>query len=765
MNQVAIRKDSPPSLRQFINFIQSPKFLGTVLAIVNYIVIFTILMASMLPKQYSLKVGDILHNPISATRDVEDTIATEELRQAARESVSNIYRFDEHITEGVIIEVEQIFDQIESARQQLQDKFEAYKQELQKKKEIQKKQEEQLTEEQDNQSTEQREDQTTEQEDTQPIEQEIEENEPSPDEILTDQFIGEIKENFPIMLSKDEIITCLNADEEELILLKDQLLKTLNKLLELHIKQDNLLEARNTLRDEIMSLPVSNEIRILGTTIGVSVLKPNMVFDKQATEEEKDRAAQSVEPVIYKKGQYIVQAGQPITIQQYKMLQDLGLLKEDMIDFTILVGVGVIVLLVEVIVILYLAAFEKRILENPSHLLMISLIVWMVLGLALAVSQLHQYLIPIALGAMLLTVLIGPTTAGIINIALSILIGIMLDNHLNIMVMGISGGILGIYLCNRAEQRNALVWAGLVVSCVNYMSIFSLEMMTSGGWLSSLKVSTWGIGSGLLAGVFLIGTLPIWENLFGIVTPIKLMELSNPNHPVLKRLLMEAPGTYHHSIIVANLAENAAEAVGADGLLARVGAYYHDIGKLKRPLYFRENQIATGNPHDKLNPTLSTHIILSHAKDGVELAKKYRVPKVIQDFILQHHGTTAVAYFYHKAKEMNNGDKIHIDDFRYVGPKPKKKETAIVMLADTVEAAVRSIPDPTPGKVERLIRKLIKSKMEDGQLDDCHLTLKDLNTIANAFSGVMTGVFHERIEYPNTEENGRSQEGENKNED
>ena len=239
-----------------------------------------------------------------------------------------IYRFDEHITEGVIIEVEQIFDQIESARQQLQDKFEAYKQELQKKKEIQKKQEEQLTEEQDNQSTEQREDQTTEQEDTQPIEQEIEENEPSPDEILTDQFIEEIKENFPIMLSKDEIITCLNADEEELILLKDQLLKTLNKLLELHIKQDNLLEARNTLRDEIMSLPVSNEIRILGTTIGVSVLKPNMVFDKQATEEEKDRAAQSVEPVIYKKGQYIVQAGQPITIQQYKMLQDLGLLRK-----------------------------------------------------------------------------------------------------------------------------------------------------------------------------------------------------------------------------------------------------------------------------------------------------------------------------------------------------------------------------------------------------------------------------------------------------
>jgi len=729
VNQLAIKKDNSPPIRQFVTFIQSSKFLGAVLAIVNYVIIFIMLMAAILPKQYSLKVGDILQYPISATRDVEDTLTTEELRQAARQNVSNIYRFDENITESVIVEVEQIFDQIEKARQIAQDKYEDYEQELQNQQEIKDNQDEQIIDQ-----------------------QQVENHEPSPDDILTDQFIGEIKEDFPIMLSNDEIFTCLNASENELVQLKDQLLKTLNKLLELHIKQDNLLEARNTLRDEIMSLPVSNEVRLLGTTIGVSVLKPNMVFDQEATEEEKERAAQSVEPVIYKKGQYIVQAGQPITQKQYKMLQDLGLLKEDKVDVTILLSIGLIALLVELIVILYLMAFEKRVVDNPSHILMMSLIVWVVLGLALAVSQLHQYLIPIALGAMLLTVLIGPTAAGIINIALSILIGIMLDNNLNIMIMGITGGIVGIYLCHRAEQRNALVWAGLAVSCVNLMSIFGLEMLSSSEWISSLKTSTWGIGSGLLSGIFLIGTLPIWENLFGIVTPIKLMELANPNHPVLKRLLMEAPGTYHHSIIVANLAENAAEAIGADGLLARVGAYYHDIGKLKRPLYFRENQIATGNPHDQLSPTLSTHIIVSHAKDGVELAKKYKVPKVVQDFILQHHGTTAVAYFYHKAKENDNEDRVHIDDFRYSGPKPKMKETAIVMLADTVEAAVRSMPDPTPSKVERLIRKLIKSKMEDGQLDDCHLTLKDLDTIANAFSGVMTGVFHERIEYPNIEE-------------
>ncbi|NLI60233.1 MAG: HDIG domain-containing protein [Clostridiales bacterium] len=733
MKQVVIRKDNPPPINQFINFIQSPNFLGIVLAIINYALIFLVLMTSILPNQYSLKVGDILQTPISASRDVEDTVATETLRQAARDSVSQIYRFDEHITESVIVEVGQIFEQIDNARQLAQDKFEDYKQELENQWENQ----ESIDEQEETGET------NAEITDTEEI------VEPSPDEILTEQFIGEIKQDFPIMLSNDEILTCLNADKTELDQLRDQLLDTLNKLLDLHIKQDNLLEAKNTLRDEIMSLPVSNETRILGTTIGVSVLKPNMVLDGEATQAEKDRAADNVEPVMYKKGQYIVQAGQPITQQQYTMLQKLGLLKEEKVNISILLGIGMVVFLIELVVILYLMEFEKRVVESPSHMLMISLIVWVVLGLSLATSQINQYLIPTALGAMLLTVLVGPTSAGIINIALSIILGLMFDNHLNIMVMTITGGIAGIYVCSKTQQRNGLIWSGFMVSCVNLLSIFGLDMITSGGWFTSLKTSVWGMGSGLLSGIFLVGTLPIWENLFGVVTPIKLVELANPNHPILKRLLMEAPGTYHHSVIVANLAENAAEAIGADGLLARVGAYYHDIGKLKRPLYFKENQIATGNPHDKLSPTLSTHIIVSHAKDGVELAKEYKVPKVVQDFILQHHGTTAVAYFYHKAKEMDTDGRVEIDDFRYGGPKPKKKETAIVMMADTVEAAVRSISDPTPGKVERLIRKLIKAKLEDKQLDDCHLTLKDLDTIANAFTGVMTGVFHERIEYPN----------------
>ena len=225
--------------------------------------------------------------------------------------------------------------------------------------------------------------------------------------------------------------------------------------------------------------------------------------------------------------------------------------------------------------------------------------------------------------------------------------------------------------------------------------------------------------------------------------------MSNPNQPLLKRLLLEAPGTYHHSIIVGNLSEAAAEAIKANPLIARVGAYYHDVGKLKRPYLFKENQMGGENPHDKLNPNLSTLIITNHVKHGMELGKKYKVPGIIKDIIKQHHGTTLVAFFYHKALNGENPELVQEKSFRYEGPKPQSKEAAIIMIADSVEAAVRSMVEPSKGKIEGLVRKIIQDKLKDGQLDECDLTLKELNTIANSFLNVLTGIFHERIEYPN----------------
>ena len=379
---------------------------------------------------------------------------------------------------------------------------------------------------------------------------------------------------------------------------------------------------------------------------------------------------------------------------------------------------------------------------------MISMIFCSVIGIALVTSRLHPYLVPTAMAAILLAVLLQSRISVIINIAISMIVGITLGNHLGLILMSLLGGMVGICMVSKPQQRNTLIFAGIAVSFVNIAVITGFELVSSGGWWQSFLTSLWGVGSGMLASVLAIGTLPIWEHFFKIITPIKLVEISNPNQPLLKRLLMEAPGTYHHSIIVANLAESAADAIGANGLLARVGAYYHDVGKLKRPYFFRENQLARDNPHDKMNPTLSTHIITSHVKDGVELAKQYKVPEVIQRFIQEHHGTTPVIYFYHKAKSEAGGREVKLDDFRYQGPRPGTREIAIVMMADTVEAASRALPDPSPGKLEGLIRKLIKDKLEDGQLDECDLTLKDLDSIAKAFSGVMSGIYHQRVQYP-----------------
>jgi len=262
-------------------------------------------------------------------------------------------------------------------------------------------------------------------------------------------------------------------------------------------------------------------------------------------------------------------------------------------------------------------------------------------------------------------------------------------------------------------------------------------------WLVDLLLGT---VNGVASSFLTVGALHWFESGFKITSSVRLLELSNPNRPLLKRLLMEAPGTYHHSILVGNLAEAAAEAVQADSTLVRVGSMYHDIGKLKRPYFFIENQFTQDNPHDKIAPTLSSLIITSHVKDGLELAKENKLPQQIQDIISQHHGDGLVSFFYHKALEGN--DEVPEEAFHYDGPKPQTKEAALVALADNVEAAVRSMKQPTPGRVEGLVRKIVKDKLNDGQLDQSDLTFQDLDRIAMAFVRVLSGIFHSRVEYP-----------------
>nr|MDA8211210.1 HDIG domain-containing protein [Clostridia bacterium] len=328
-------------------------------------------------------------------------------------------------------------------------------------------------------------------------------------------------------------------------------------------------------------------------------------------------------------------------------------------------------------------------------------------------------------------------------------LGVLTGFQLRFAFVGLVTGLVAIYSVSHLSQRSDLAKAGLInVGASAAVSIIAIGLLTG----MDVSLMSWGLliglGNGILSAVLTGGVLPYLESAFGITSAVRLLELSNPNNPLLKRLLMEAPGTYHHSIIVGNMAEAAADAIGADSLLVRAGAYYHDIGKTKRPYFFIENQLSCENPHDKIAPSLSTLIITSHVRDGVELAREHKLPEKIIDIIEQHHGTSLVSYFYHRAKESDKHESVQEEAYRYDGPNPQTREAALVMLADSVEAGVRSRKQPSLGDLEGLVREIIKKKLEDGQLDECNVTLRDLHTIATAFMKVLTGIFHTRIEYP-----------------
>jgi cyclic-di-AMP phosphodiesterase PgpH len=298
------------------------------------------------------------------------------------------------------------------------------------------------------------------------------------------------------------------------------------------------------------------------------------------------------------------------------------------------------------------------------------------------------------------------------------------------------------------NQRSKILQAGSFAAAVNLFTIWAL-MFLPNGQFSGLEYGYYiltAIFSGIGSAVLTMGLLPLFETSFGILSTMKLIELSNPNHPLLRKILMEAPGTYHHSVMVANLADAACEAIGANGLLARVGCYYHDIGKTKRPNFFIENQMHRENPHDRLPPDKSANIIISHVTDGAAILKKYNLPKEIIHIAEQHHGNTLLKFFYHKA--VQGGEDVKEEDYRYPGPKAQTKESAIVGIADSVEAAVRSLNQPTPETIESLVKKIVSDRLQDGQLNECDLTLKELETVSHSFCETLKGIFHSRIEYP-----------------
>lgn len=358
--------------------------------------------------------------------------------------------------------------------------------------------------------------------------------------------------------------------------------------------------------------------------------------------------------------------------------------------------------------------------------------------------------IPVASGAMLVALLFDIHLAIVFSFTIALLSGVWVTSEILFPIYAFIGSIMASFSVIHCSKRTALLRAGLIVGLSNFFTIIAIDMFN--GTLFTFKAPLdflFGIGNGLVLSMVVSGLLPFFETVFKITTDIRLLEFLDLNQPVMRSLLVTAPGTYHHSIIVGNLSEAAAEAIGVNSLLARVSSYYHDIGKIKMPEYFIENQ-GSVNRHDKLTPSMSSLILISHVKEGVEVAKDHKIPQVIIDIIQQHHGTSLISYFYQKAKDKWDPSMVPIseDDFRYPGSKPQTRIAAIVMLADSVEAASRALQEPTPARISALTNKIVTNIFVDGQLNECELTLKDLDKIIKSFNLILSGIFHHRIDYP-----------------
>mgnify|MGYP003763300699 FL=1 len=685
------------------------------MAIIIFVTLVGILVANLVPLQYDLKVGQVSPRDIEAPRTIENRFETDRMRNEAIESALEKAKAnpDNYIIDGkVAVAAEEklsfVFERAASLREP---------QEI----------------------------------DTPGTPPELI---PKAPVVSLKQRVTElqtiVRQEVELDVDKQSAEALLTAPTETFVTM-EQAAKTIaiKVLRNNRITQDNRNEIIDRVGDQVNEYDMPEAARDSVVGMVKNVIGPNLILDTEKLEIVKRDAAQAVVPAMVLQGEIVVRKGDVVTREKLQILKDLGLQKRSA-GYARMLGVATVVLVLMILVGVFLWQYEREILQDEGLVALLGLIVIIVAFIMKVLSLIPWsgtgYLMPTAFGAMLITLLLDSRLAMIVAAALSLIVGLVTDGGLGFVAVSLMGGVTAVLSLGMVTQRSDVTRVGFIVGGVNFITMIAFAFINEDMFL--VKNSYLGLANGIICAIFTIGFLPYLENLFGITSSIKLLELSNPNQPLLRRLLLEAPGTYHHSILVGNLAEAAAEAVNADGLLARAGAAYHDIGKVKRPYFFVENQLGGDNPHDRISPSLSTLIIVSHVKEGVELAKQHKLPVVLTDFIKQHHGSDLVQYFYHKALEDDKDGSVEENDFRYPGPKPQSKEAAIVMLADAVEAAVRTLSRPTPGRVEGLIRKIIKARLNSGQLDESDLTLRDLDKVADAFAQVLSGIYHSRIEYP-----------------
>jgi len=487
-------------------------------------------------------------------------------------------------------------------------------------------------------------------------------------------------------------------------------------------------------------------------------VEPNLRYDARETETRRSEARASVSEFegTVLKDEVIIRKHERITDEQIRKLESLDYRQRQTLQTQGLwqrlhpiTGRLILATLLLSIFASYLKMHRPDIYQDHAALAVVTVATLLVLGLASVVVNLvgvSTFVIPVAVAPLLVTLLLDDRVAILLAMTLSVMVAAAVGLGLAFIMASMIGGIAGVYTVVRIRRRSQFYRALLFVF-LGYVASISAVNLIRGVPLGEMAADAgWAALNATMATMITVIVLPVFEMFSGITTDITLLELSDLNRPLLRRLMMEAPGTYHHSMIVGQLAEAAAEAIGANALLARVGAYYHDIGKLAKPQYFGENNPGGKTKHDQLTPTMSRLILGSHVKDGLELAREEKLPKVILNFITEHHGNTLMTFFYHKALEAD--PTIQEEDYRYPGPSPGSKETAIVMLADACEAASRSLTEPTPHRLRTLVKKIVDSRANEGQLDHCQLTLRELATIRESFVKVLSAVYHARVPYP-----------------
>jgi len=568
----------------------------------------------------------------------------------------------------------------------------------------------------------------------------------------TDEVKQKLLTNLQHLNFTEETLNVLiGLDANEIAQAKDNTLAILRRYLQRGVHADEVVTTKKYIAIEIDDLNMSDHAKIIVKDLVNKLLMPNVMLNIKETEKRKKAAVASVEPVreTIRKGQVIVRRGDVITAAQINVLDEVGLHKGQVNEYRIL-GLAIFVIVVMAILLMFLYKFEHPIYVKDLLLVLLGLIMIIALCLAKVASYYSYFAGPIATGALLAAILIHPRVGMVASLALAMLFGVIVDYDLRAVAAALLGSTVGVYNVAKMAHGYSLTTTGILIAIVNFLVIGATGLMVQIESSELMLQCILGVANGIGSAIITTGILPYLEHAFNITTPIKLLELGQSNHPLMQRLLLEAPGTYHHSVLLGNLAEAAADVIGADPVTVRVGAYYHDIGKIKRPYFFVENQFGAENPHDKLAPTLSTLIITSHIKDGLELCREYKLPSIISDIVAQHHGTLLASYFYHRATEGEHSECIIESDFRYEGPKPQTKEAALIMIADACEAAVRSISKPNSNRIEAMVRKIIRERLNDGQFDECNLTLRDLTEIGDVYIRILSSMFHSRIEYPDS---------------